>query len=79
VALCNDKWRGAMDEEYNALLRNQMWHFSPHQASNVIDCKWVYKIKRKQDGSMDRYNARLIAKQRYRIDYSDTFIPVIKG
>jgi hypothetical protein len=36
-----------MDEEYNALLRNQTWHLvSPHQASNVIDCKWVYKIKR---------------------------------
>ena len=55
-ALADNKWKHAMDEEYNALMKNKTWHLVPMQANkNVIDCKWVYKIKRKADGSIDRY------------------------
>jgi len=28
----------------------------------AIGCKWIYKIKHKADGSVERYNARLVAK-----------------
>jgi hypothetical protein len=71
-----------MDEEFGALAKNKTCHLVPPQkGSNIIHCKWVYKIKRKQDGSLDRYKARLVAKrfkQRYVIDYGDTFSPVVK-
>jgi hypothetical protein len=71
-----------MDSEFLALLHNKTWHLVPPAPSrNVIDCKWVYKVKHKVDGSIDRYKAQLVAKgfqRRYGIDYDDTFSPMVK-
>jgi hypothetical protein len=71
-----------MNEEYNALMKNHTWRLVPPQPGrNLIECKWVYKIKHKADGSVDRHKARLVAKgfkQRLGIDYDDTFSPVVK-
>ena len=82
-ALHDKHWKAAMDFEYEALMKNKTWHLVPPQKGrNVIGCKWVYKIKRKSDGSLNRYKARLVAKgfkQCYGIDYEDTFSPVVKA
>jgi histone deacetylase 1/2 len=64
-------------------MKNKTWHLVPRpKGKNVVGCKWVYKIKRKEDGTVDRYKARLIAKgfkQQYGIDYEETFSPVVKA
>jgi hypothetical protein len=71
-----------MLDEFNALLHNGTWDLVPPSSSpNLVSCKWVFRIKRNSDGTVDRYKARLVAKgfhKRPGIDYKETFSPVIK-
>ena len=52
-----------MSEELQALEKAQTWELvSLPPGKSAVGCKWVYKIKTKSDGSIDRYKARLVAK-----------------
>jgi hypothetical protein len=81
-ALDDPNWRRVMPLEYEALQDNRTWHLvAPRKGMNVIDCRWVYKVKRRADGTIERYKAQLVAKgfkQRYGVDYKDTFSLVVK-
>jgi histone deacetylase 1/2 len=82
VALRHPQWKAAMDAEFAALQKNHTWRLvPPRRGLNVIDSRWVFKVKRRPDGTVDRYKARLVAKgfkQRHGIDYDDTYSPVVK-
>ena len=65
-----------------ALQKNKTWDLVPlPRGKKRVGCRWVYTIKYKADGSVERYKARLVAKgytQTYGVDYTETFAPVAK-
>jgi len=81
-AMTQPHWQEAMQVEIVALMENQTWEVIPTPPSiKLIGCKWVFKIKRRPDGSVERYKARLVAKgysQIEGIDYLETLSPVVK-
>lgn len=76
------EWIDAMQQEINALEDNQTWELvSLPTGKQPIGSKWVYKVKLKANGEIDKYKARLVAKgytKKEGLDYHETFSPVAK-
>lgn len=50
-----------MDEEYFDLLENYTWDLvSLTKDINIIEAKWVFKLKKNLDGSINRHKSRLV-------------------
>ena len=75
----SENWLAAMQIEYDAIMKNGTWSLVDLPVGKkIIGTKLVYKLKRKPDGSVDRYKARLVAKgyaQEKGIDFEETFAP----
>ena len=52
-----------MKQEIVALEKNGTWKIMElPPGKHAIRCKWVFKIKYKDNGEIDRFEARLVAK-----------------
>ncbi|GAA0168605.1 transmembrane signal receptor [Lithospermum erythrorhizon] len=75
-------WQQAMAEEFNALTQQHTWDLvPPNSTHNLIGSKWIFRVKLKANGTLDKYKAQLVAqgfKQQHGIDFDQTFSPVIK-
>lgn len=81
-AIPQSQWRNAMCEEMTTLEKNETWELVDlPMGKQPVGCKWVYTVKYKEYGFINRYKVRLVSKgftQTYGIDYHETFASVAK-
>nr|GEX65143.1 retrotransposon protein, putative, Ty1-copia subclass [Tanacetum cinerariifolium] len=63
IANNTPEWVHAMKEEYDALMKNETRFLVPRASNtNVVDGKWVYRLKRDKNGAITRNKARFVTK-----------------
>ena len=76
-ALAHLGWHQAMLDEISVLQNSGTWELVPLPfGKSVVGCKWVFAIKVGPKGTIDRLEARLVAKgytHIFGLDYGDTF------
>ena len=76
------EWKDAMIEEYQLVMKNDVWDVVPRPKwKSIVTSKWIYKIKRAADDSIEKYKERFLARsffQKEGIDYEETFAPVAR-
>ena len=76
------KWEEAINAELKSLDDAHTWNMVEHpKNTNVVSCKWIFKIKKNAAGKINKYKAHLVAHgftQQYGVDYHETYTPVAR-
>ena len=75
-------WVDAMVEEYDSIINNSAWEiFSRLVGKSMVGSRWIYKVKRVADGSVEKYKEKFVARgfsQVEGIEHEETFTPVAR-
>ena len=73
-------WRDDMMEEYNSIMKNDVWDIVPRpEGKSVVTSRWIYKVNHVVYGSVEKYKARFVAQGFSLVEgvgYDETFAPV---
>ncbi|KAG7570069.1 Glycosyltransferase 61 [Arabidopsis thaliana x Arabidopsis arenosa] len=76
------EWVHACEDEINSIEKLKTWNLVDLPiGAKPIGLKWVFKLKRNSDGSINKHKARLVAKgyvQQYGVDFEEVFAPVAR-
>jgi hypothetical protein len=74
-------WKEVVDKELDSLDRARTWDVVDKvEEGKEVGSKWVFKVKRLADGSIDKFKARLVAQsftQRPGFDFDETYATII--
>ncbi|KAG8475464.1 hypothetical protein CXB51_032333 [Gossypium anomalum] len=81
-ALAHPDWQLAVQVEFDALLANSTWELCPlPPGRKTIGCKWLFRIKKNPNGTINRRKELLVAKRCSQVpgyNCKETFSPVVK-
>ncbi|WZZ44936.1 hypothetical protein YC2023_041195 [Brassica napus] len=81
-AIMDKEWKESVGAEAGAMIKNDTWYESElPKGKKAVSSKWIFTIKYKADGKVERKKSRLVARgftQTYGEDYIETFAPVAK-
>jgi hypothetical protein len=64
------EWADAMIEEYQSIIKNNVWEIVPRlKSKDVVSSKWLFKLKHVVNGSIEKHKARFV---------EETFAPVAR-
>jgi hypothetical protein len=77
-----ENWKTAADSEYQFLMENETWELVElPPGRKEITCRWVFKVKYDENGKINRFKGRLVAKgflQKYGIEFDEKFSPLFR-
>lgn len=75
-----EMWLSAIDDEFESLESKETWQLDDSRNDHALPTHVVLKVKRKSDGTVERFKARIVAGgnyQTYGEDYFETYAPVV--